>query len=111
MTILSKVLRLLVLPFQQHTLSSAEASLWCREAGEREKKKALGMMGRGKRERKGFSLFPSSPARYLFFDYCYFYRPGGASAEERGQRNQTSGSCVSLFRSPGFRFSKITLRI
>ena len=67
---LSKVLRLLALPFQQHTLSSAEASLWCREAGEREKKKALGTMGRGKREK----AFPSSPARYLFFDYCYFYR-------------------------------------
>ena len=73
MTILSKVLRLLALHFRQHTLSSAEASLWCREAGEREKKESAGHDGKGK-ERKGFSLFPSSPARYLFFDYCYFYR-------------------------------------
>ena len=40
------------------------------KAGEKEKESARGMMGRGKREereRPAFSLFPSSPARFLFF--------------------------------------------
>ena len=41
-------------------LSSAEACLCCREAGEKEKESARGMMG--------------STARFLFFSYCYFYR-------------------------------------
>ena len=57
-------------------LSSAEAFLCCREAGEKEKE-SRGTTGSGTREetRKApvFSLFPSLPARYLFFDYCYFY--------------------------------------
>ena len=71
MTILSKVLRLLALHFQQHTLSSAEASLWCREAGEREKKKALGTMGRGKREK----AFPSShlSPRAIYFSIIVIF--------------------------------------
>ena len=34
----------------------------CREAGEKEKGSMQGMMGRGR-----------VPARFLFFDYCYFY--------------------------------------
>ena len=34
----------------------------CREAGEKEKGSTQGMMGRGR-----------VPARFLFFDYCYFY--------------------------------------
>ena len=54
------------------SLASAEASLYRREAGEREKKRA-GDNGKGKGKRLGFSLFPSSPARFLFFGYCYFY--------------------------------------
>ena len=55
------------------TLSSAEASLCCGEAGEKEKESARGTMGRGKREeRPAVSLFPSSPARFLFFRLFYF---------------------------------------
>ena len=41
-------------------LSSEEASLYCREAGEKVEGSARAMMG--------------SPARFLFFSYCYFYR-------------------------------------
>ena len=62
-----------------------------RRAGEREKEIARGIMGRGRNlvpvffgnpapswmhymaEAPAFSLFLWSPARFLFFDYCYFY--------------------------------------
>ena len=47
-------------PLNASLLSSAEASLRCREAGEKEKESARAIMG--------------SPARFLFFSYCYFYR-------------------------------------
>ena len=53
-------------------LSSAEAFLCSREAGEKEKESARDTMGRGKTA-SAFSIFPSFPARFLFFDYCYFY--------------------------------------
>ena len=41
----------------------------------RKKKKARGARWEGGREEKSFpfSLFPSSSARVLFFDYCYFH--------------------------------------
>ena len=61
-----------ILKNSSFSLASAEASLYRREAGEREKKRA-GDNGKGKEKRLGFSLFPSSPARFLFFGYCYFY--------------------------------------
>ena len=49
-------------------LSSAEASFYCGEAGEKEKESARGTIGRGKREEtSALSLFPSSPVRFLFF--------------------------------------------
>ena len=69
-------------------LSSAKPSLCRRGAGEKEKESARGTMGRGKREerREAFSLFPSSPGRFLFFHlYCYFFLryPAGAFAEKR----------------------------
>ena len=43
--------------------------------GERKRKRA-GHDGKGKqrREAPAFSLFPSFAARFLFFNYCYFYR-------------------------------------
>ena len=69
-------------------LSSVEAFLCCREAGEKEKE-SRGTTGSGTREETReapvFSLFPSLPARYLFFDYYYFYwdTQRGAFAEER----------------------------
>ena len=48
-------------------LSSAEASLYCGEAGEKEKESARGTIGRGKKEEtSALSLFPSSPVRFLF---------------------------------------------
>ena len=43
------------------TLSSAEAFLCFGEAGEKEKESARGTLF------PAFSLFPSSPARFLFF--------------------------------------------
>ena len=39
-------------PYPIGTLSSAEAFLCCREAGEKENKSARGTMGRGKREQR-----------------------------------------------------------
>ena len=62
----------IVLAGKEMVLSSAEAFLCSREAGEKEKESARGTMGRG-RTAPAFSLFPSSPARFLFFDCCYFY--------------------------------------
>ena len=53
------------------TLSSLEASLCREEGGEKEKERAWGTMGKGKWEERpfpAFSLFPSSPARLLYFD-------------------------------------------
>ena len=47
--------------FRNVPLSSAEASLCCGEAGEKEKESARGSSGRWMRD------FPSSPARFLFF--------------------------------------------
>ena len=35
----------------------------------RKKKTARG----GRWKKKAFTIFPSSPARFIFFDYCYFY--------------------------------------
>ena len=56
-------------------LSSVEAFLCCREAGEKEKE-SRGTMGSGTREETReapvFSLFPSLPARFLLFDCRYF---------------------------------------
>ena len=65
-------------------LSSTEAFLCCREAVEKEKESARGMMGREKTA-PAFSLFPSSPTRFLFFRLLLFLLgyPAGASAEER----------------------------
>ena len=42
---------------------------------ERKKKRARGARWEGeeRREAPAFSLFSSFPARFLFFDYCYFY--------------------------------------
>ena len=53
-------------------LSSAEASLYCGEAGEKEKESARGTIGRGKREERfppcPFSHLP--PCAFYFSDYC-----------------------------------------
>ena len=62
----------IVLAGKEVVLSSAEASLCSREAVEKEKESARGTMERGKTA-PPFSFSPSSPARFLFFDYCYFY--------------------------------------
>ena len=47
------------------------------------RKKKTARVGRWKKKKP----LPSSPARFIFFDYCYFYwdtlYPSGASAEER----------------------------
>ena len=56
-------------------LSFVEASFRRREAGRKKKKKRAGHDGKGEEKTEGpvISLFPSSPARLLFFHYCYFY--------------------------------------
>ena len=55
------------------TLSSAEASLCCGEAGDKEKERARGKTGREKRG--AFFLLPIvRRALSIFFDYCYFHR-------------------------------------
>lgn len=53
-------------------LSFVEASFRRREAG-RKKKKRAGHDGKGEEKTEGpvIFLFPSSPARLLFFHYCY----------------------------------------
>ena len=57
-------------------LSSAEASLCCGKAGEKEKGSARSTMGRGKREERLLPFLSSHlPLRPFYFsDYCYFYR-------------------------------------
>ena len=71
----------------------------CRsEGGEKEKEKAQ-QYGKGKAP--VFYLFSSSPARLLFFHYCYFLGgyPAGTSAEERAVRekgNKKPGSGPEL---------------
>ena len=53
------------------------SGLLCRrEDGEKKKKKARGARWEEEREQTdppAFSLFPSSPVRFLFFHYCYLY--------------------------------------
>lgn len=53
------------------SLSSAEAALHRREAGEKGKK----------------ILFPSSPAHFLFFHYCHFYRNTQREIRRRREPN------------------------
>ena len=70
-------------PFNVMSLSSAEASLCCGEAGEKEKDSARGTMGRGKREERPLpydvrfsgricgSVVLAKPADYLdAFERC-----------------------------------------
>ena len=83
-------------------LSPAEAALRCREVGGERKRERAGHDGKGKKRREApaFSLFPSFHARFLFFDYCYFYwdaLQGGLCGGE---------SCFAInlvrVREPGF---------
>ena len=82
-------------------LSSVEAFLCCREAGEKEKE-SRGTMGDGTREETReapvFSLFPSFPAHFLFFNYCYFYwdTQRGAFAEERAMKPWFLSLCTAV---------------
>ena len=62
------------------SLSSAETSSCCGEAGEKEKESARARW-EGEREKRGsraFSLFPSSPARFLFFSIIAIFIPSGS---------------------------------
>ena len=51
-------------------LSSAEASLYCGEAGEKEKESARGTIGRGKREER---FPPARPCPFSHLPPCAFY--------------------------------------
>ena len=59
-------------------------------------------MGSGTREETReapvFSLFPSFPAHFLFFDYCYFYwdTQRGAFAEERAMKPWFLSLCTAV---------------
>ena len=68
-------------------LSPAEAALRCREVGGERKRERAGHDEKEKerREAPAFSLFPSFPARFLFFRLLLFLLGclAGASAEER----------------------------
>ena len=70
------------------TVSSAESSLCCGEAGEK-KKKARGARWEGERKKRGlpaFSLFPSSPTLFLFSIIAIFIGiPSGSLC--RGERS------------------------
>ena len=70
-----------ILKNSSFSLASAEASLYRREAGEREKESARGTMGRGKRRSQ---VFPSShrpPRAFHDFPVIAILYPTGASAE------------------------------
>ena len=68
------------------------SSLLCRrEVREKEKESARGTTGRGTRVREtlAFFFFPSSLARFLFFDYCYLcWDTPRESAEESGEKSK-----------------------
>ena len=72
--------------YVNQSLSSAQSPLRVVGRLGRKKRRARGMMGRGKREdwKKGFSLFPSSPRAFYFFRLLLFLLgyPAGAFAEE-----------------------------
>ena len=90
-----------------NALSSAEASLYCGEAGEKEKESARGTMGRGKREER-LPPFPSSHRSPRAFYFCrllifWWGYPAGASAEERvtnvshfGPQTRNNQKCYSI---------------
>ena len=69
--------------------------LW-RGWGERKRERA-GHDGKGKERGRvpAFSLFPSSHARFLFFDYCYFYRD-----TQRELLRRREGSSKERLRGP-----------
>ena len=90
MTILVSVAHAVVIMSERYRRchSLLRRGLFASQGGwEKEKEIAWGTMGRGKRVQRppAFSLFPSSSARFLFFDVLLFLLgyPAGASAEER----------------------------
>ena len=76
--------------------------LW-RGWGERKRERAE-HDGKGKERGRvpAFSLFPSSHARFLFFDYCYFYRD-----TQRELLRRREGSSKERLRGP-FLLGKFT---
>ena len=63
----------------------------------RKKKRARGARWEGEERGRvpAFSLFPSSHARFLFFDYCYFYRD-----TQRELLRRREGSSKERLRGP-----------
>ena len=68
----------------------------------------VGRLGRVKKRKRAeddgrlFSLFPSSLARLLFFDYCYFYWSAQRELVRR-REVQTNDVCYAIIKS-GFLF-------
>ena len=78
------------------SLSFTEASLCCGEAGEKEKERARGTMGRGKR-REASSYRP--PRAFYFFDYCHIFiriPSGSVCGGERFCIVLINNCCLSL---------------
>ena len=71
----------------------------------RREKKARGARWEGERERApAFSLFPSSSARLLFFDYCSFYRVFSLTWQRVCIRKEFNSYRNSLWHQHGSRF-------
>ena len=74
-----------ILKNSSFSLASAEASLYRREAGEKEKESARETMGRGKRRSELFPSSHCSPRAFYFSIIAISLGyPAGASAEKRG---------------------------
>ena len=67
--------------------------------GERKRERAgHDMKGKKRREVPAFSLFPSSPARFLIFpiNYCYFYRDTQRKPMRRTEGRGEGGGVAPL---------------
>ena len=56
-----------------HSLSPPQRPLCIVGRLEKRKTKARGEQWEGEKKKRGFPLFPSSPARFPFFESCHFY--------------------------------------
>ena len=70
--------------YKNHPLAASQAAMHNRITrklvslslllrGSAESLGVVGKLGRKKKKARGALLFPSSTARFLFFDYCYLY--------------------------------------
>ena len=88
--------------FASGTLSSAEDSLCCGEAGEKEKERARGTMGRGKRGSRRFPLpiVPRALSSFSIIDILMGIPSGSLCGGEsfRHAVSTTTGDSAKLFK-------------